>query len=229
MPASRPAAVVFDLDGVLVDTEPVWDAVKHDVVARTGGRWRESASTEMLGMSGPEWSEYMRVELAVPLSAQEIGRRVVEGVLARLAAGVPLMPSARRVLQDVAARWPVALASSADRPVIDAVLEAGGMSRFFSATVSSGDVGRGKPAPDVYLEAARRLGVPALATVAIEDSGNGMRSAAAAGMALIAIPNPSTPVEPDELARADLVLGGLRELSPEAIERAAQAHARGPY
>jgi HAD superfamily hydrolase (TIGR01509 family) len=226
MSKSRVAAVVFDLDGVLVDTEPVWNAAKHDVVARASGCWRESASMDMLGMSGPEWSEYMRDELAVPLSAREIGRLVVEGVLGRLGGELPLMPDMRRAIKDVAARWPIGLASSADRAVIDAVLEAAEVSSLFAATVSSAEAGRGKPAPDVYLEAVRRLAVPADAAVAIEDSGNGMRSAVAAGMTLIAIPNASTPVEPDALARADLVLGGLGELSPKTIERAAHARRR---
>jgi HAD superfamily hydrolase (TIGR01509 family) len=225
MSSSSVAAVVFDLDGVLVDTEPIWDASKHELITHAGGRWKESAGTDMLGMSGPEWSEYMRVELAVPLPAQEIGSRVVDGVLRRLADGLPLMPDARRVLEEVAARWPIALASSADRPIIDSVLAAAGVAPLFSATVSSAEAGRGKPAPDVYLAAAERLGVSAGAAVAVEDSGNGMRSAVAAGMALIAIPNANTPVEPEALALADLVLGGLGELGSETIERA--GHARG--
>lgn len=228
MPESGVAAVVFDLDGVLIDSEPVWDAAKHEVTERAGGRWREGAGIEMLGMSGPEWAEFMRTELEIPLPFEEIGRRVVEGVLTRLAEHVPLMPEARPTLEGIAARWPLALASSADRPVIDTVLAVAGAAALFAATVSSAEAGRGKPAPDVYLEAARRLGVEPDTAVAIEDAGNGMRSAVAAGMTLIAIPNVNTPVEPEALDLADLVLGRLGELTPEVVERAAHLRRSTP-
>jgi HAD superfamily hydrolase (TIGR01509 family) len=221
MSDSAVAAVVFDLDGVLVDTEPVWDAAKREVTEQAGGRWRESAGAEMLGMSGPEWAEFMRVELGIPLPSDEIWRRAVDGVLRRLDAHVPLIPGARQAVEAVAARWPIAVASSADRPVIEKVLDAAGIASLFGATVSSAEAGRGKPAPDVYLMAARRLGMPPDKAVAIEDAGNGMRSAVAAGMALIAIPNTSTPVDPDAVALADLVLESIEQLGPEAIERAA--------
>ncbi len=223
MSDSAVAAVVFDLDGVLVDSEPVWDAAKHEVTERAGGRWRDTAGTEMLGMSGPEWAEFMRVELDIPLPPAEIWQRVVDGVLRRLEDHVPLIPGARQAVETVAARWPVAVASSADRPVIEKVLAAAGIASLFAATVSSAEAGRGKPAPDVYLMAARRLGVPAPEAVAIEDAGNGMRSAVAAGMALVAIPNASTPVDPDALALADLVLDSIAQLGPEAILRAGAA------
>ncbi len=223
MSDSPVAAVVFDLDGVLVDSEPVWDAAKHEVTEQAGGRWRETAGTEMLGMSGPEWAAFMRAELSIPLPPEEIWQRVVDGVLRRLDAHVPLLPGARQAVEAAAARWPIAVASSADRPVIETVLEAAGIASLFAATVSSAEAGRGKPAPDVYLMAARRLGVPAQDAVAIEDAGNGMRSAAAAGMALIAIPNANTPVDPDALALADLVLDSIEQLGPEAILRAGAA------
>jgi len=223
MSDSAVAAVVFDLDGVLVDSEPVWDAAKHEVTEQAGGRWRESAGTEMLGMSGPEWAEFMRVELGIPLPADEIWQRVVDGVLRRLDAHVPLIPGARQAVEAVADGWPIAVASSADRPVIEKVLDVAGIASLFAATVSSAEAGRGKPAPDVYLMAARRLGVPAEDAVAIEDAGNGMRSAAAAGMALIAIPNANTPVDPDALVLADLVLESIEQLGPEAIVRAGAA------
>jgi HAD superfamily hydrolase (TIGR01509 family) len=214
------AAVVFDLDGVLVDTEPYWADAKRELVADAGGEWREDAATEMLGMSGPEWSEYMRKELGVPLEADEIGRRVVDGMLGRIAEGVPLLPGAREAITAIAERWPVAIASSADRPVIEAVLRETELESFVDVVVSSGETGRGKPAPDVYLAAAEQLGVAPQAAVAIEDSGNGMLSAKAAEMALIAIPNPNTAVDDSALAQADVVLSSIAELTPEAVERA---------
>ena len=216
-------AVVFDLDGVLVETEPVWADAKRALVMETGGRWRDDAPTAMLGMSGPEWSEYLRDELGVPLPAHEIRDRVVQGVLARLDAGVPLIPGASRAVAAIAARWPLALASSADRPVIDAVLRAAGLSDAFAITVTSDEAGRGKPAPDVYLVATERLGVEPQAAVAVEDSGNGIRAATAAGLALIAIPSAHAPLDDGVLDLASLVLPTIAELTPNAVERAAVA------
>jgi HAD superfamily hydrolase (TIGR01509 family) len=218
--SSVPAAVAFDLDGVLVDTEPLWAEAKHAIVRESGGRWRADAPTAMLGMSGPEWSGYMHEALAVPLAVDEIGRRVVEQMLRRLGSGVPALPGAREAVEAIAARWPLALASSADRPVIEAVLAATGLDGFFQVVVSSGEAGRGKPAPDVYLAAADRLGFEPTSMVAVEDSRNGMRSARDAGMGVVAIVNPSTPVDDAALAAADVVLHSATELTPQVIEDA---------
>jgi HAD superfamily hydrolase (TIGR01509 family) len=213
-------AVVFDLDGVLVDTEPYWADAKREVTQAHGGRWRDSAPTEMLGMSGPEWSRYMHDELAVSLPPDQIRKEVVESMLRRIRAGVALLDGAGGAVAALAERWPLGLASSADRPVIEAVLETTGLARFFKTTVSSDEAGRGKPAPDVYLAAAERLGVPPNEAVAIEDSANGMRAAKAAGMGLIAIPIAHSPVDPGVLATADVVLEHIRDLTPEQVERA---------
>jgi HAD superfamily hydrolase (TIGR01509 family) len=174
----------------------------------------------MLGMSGPEWSEYMRGTLGVPLPAAEIGRRVVEQMLSHIGENVPVIDGAQAAVRRLAERWPVALASSADRPVIETVLEAIGLAPAFTAVVSSNEVAHGKPAPDVYLAAAVKLGVRPADAVAVEDSGNGMLSAKTAGMTVIAIPNPSTGVDPATLAKADAVLGSIDELTPATVERA---------
>ena len=193
MSSPRVAAVVFDMDGVIVDTEPVWNEAKREVSTAAGGRWESRAGTDMLGMSGPEWAAYLHDEMGVPLPPEEIARRVVEGMVRRLGEHVPVIPGAPEAVARIAARWPIALASSADRPVIEAVLDHAGIAAHFSATVTSEEAGKGKPAPDVYLEAVRRLGVPPAEAVAVEDSPNGMRSAAAAGMGLIAVPEPERP------------------------------------
>jgi HAD superfamily hydrolase (TIGR01509 family) len=216
------AAVAFDLDGVIVDTEPVWADAKRQVVREAGGHWRDDAPVVMLGMSGPEWSQYMHDELVVPLPPEDIRRRVVDLMVDRLRAGVPLLPGAREAVDRLAARWPLALASSADRPVIETVLDVAGIAARFEVVVASDEVGRGKPAPDVYLAAAERLGVDPGQIAAIEDSPNGMRAVKSAGMALIAIPNPSTHVDGDMLATADVVLASVAELTPEVVERAAR-------
>jgi HAD superfamily hydrolase (TIGR01509 family) len=207
-------AVVFDMDGVLVDTERDWDASRRQVAEASGGRWHPDATADMMGMSAPEWSRYMHDALGVEADPDEINRRVVAQVLERVGSGAPVLPGAGDAVESLAAHWPLALASSANRPVIDAVLEAAGLSRFFTATVSSEEVARGKPAPDVYLAAATALDVDPAAAVAIEDSANGIRSAAAAGMTVVAIPNAHFPPDYETLAAADFVIDSPAELEP---------------
>ena len=212
------AAVVFDMDGVLVDSEERWDRARRDLVAETGRTWRDDATHAMMGMSSPEWSAYVRDELGVPLPAPEINSRVVAHLLAGYEAGLPLIPGAVEAVRRVAALGrPLGLASSSNREVIDLVLERAGLAALFSATVSSEEVARGKPSPDVYLEALRRLGVAPEAATAVEDSSNGMRAAAAAGMRVVAIPHPAFPPAPDALALAHVVLGGPDELDAAAV------------
>lgn len=211
-------AVVFDLDGVLLESEEVWDEVRGAYVREQGGRYDAAAQRAMMGMSAPEWSAYIHRELGVPHPPEAINAEVVRRLVARYRAGLPLVPGAREAVERMARRWPLGLASSSNRPVIDAVLELAGLAPFFRATVSSEEVARGKPAPDVYLEAARRLGAAPARCVAVEDSHAGIRSAKGAGMGVIAIPNPSYPPDPDALAEADLVLPSIGHLDPAAVE-----------
>ena len=210
-------AVVFDLDGVLVQTEEVWDEVRGGFVKERGGRYDEEAQRAMMGMSSPEWSRYVHEELGVPDSPDEVAAELVRRMLARYRERLPLIDGAVEAVRRVAARWPLAIASSSNRPLIDAVVEIAGLEPYFRATVSSEEVPRGKPEPDVYLEAARRLGVEPRSAAAIEDSHSGIRSAKAAGMRVVALPNPSFPPDDDALAQADVVLRNLAELTPDAI------------
>jgi HAD superfamily hydrolase (TIGR01509 family) len=219
-------AVVFDLDGVLVNSEGVWDAARRSVVEESGGRWRDGATRAMMGMSAPEWSRYLRDELRVPLNPDEANDRVVARVLDRYRRDLPLLPGAVDAVRRLAERWPLGLASSANRPVIDGVLDAAGLAGCFRATVSGDEVARGKPAPDVYLEAARRLGVEAAESVAVEDSTNGLLAAIAAGMLVVALPNPEFPPEQEALSRAALIVHSLDELTPDAIFAAVDARLR---
>jgi HAD superfamily hydrolase (TIGR01509 family) len=205
-------AAVFDMDGVLVDTERDWDGARRSVAEALGGTWSPHATTDMIGMSAPEWSAYMHDALGVDAEPAEINRRVVAEMLDRVGGGPPLLPGAAEAVRGLAARWPLGLASSANREVIDAVLDASGLASLFSATVSSEEVARGKPAPDVYLAAAEALGVAPSAAVAIEDSANGIRSAAAAGMLVVALPNAHYPPSAEALELADVVIESLAEL-----------------
>jgi HAD superfamily hydrolase (TIGR01509 family) len=210
-------AVLFDLDGVLVDSEQLWDAARHELVTETGRRWVPGATETMMGMSSTEWSAYLHDHLGVPLRPQAIAEKVAEMLLARYGKGVPLFPGAAAAVRRMAARWPLALASSSNRSVIDVVLVRAGLDGLFGATVSSEEVERGKPAPDVYLEAAHRLGVDPRTCAVVEDSTNGIKSGAAAAMTVVAIPNLRYPPEPEALALATVVLPAIDRLSPETL------------
>jgi len=211
-------AVVFDLDGVILQTEEVWDEVRGRYVVDQGGRYDEIAQRAMMGMSAPEWSRYLADELGVPETPEEISDDVVRLMEARYHEHLPLIPGAVEAVERLAARYTLGLASSSNRPLIDAALSLSGLDEYFAATVSSEEVARGKPAPDVYLEAALRLGVAAAECAAVEDSHSGIRSAAAAGMRVIALPNPSFPPDPDTLEQADIVLDSIRDLTSDTVE-----------
>lgn len=211
-----PAAIVFDLDGVLVDSERVWDEVRQRVVADRGGSWPAEATTAMQGMSTPEWAAYLG-ELIGGGDPGELARQVVEAMADRYREHVPLLPGAVEAVRALAGRWPLAVASSSPPELIRVVLAAAGVADRFRVTVSSEEVARGKPAPDVYLAAAERLGVDPAACVAIEDSANGLRSAAAAGMTVVAVPNPHFPPPADALALARATVATPAGLTAELI------------
>jgi len=210
-------AVVFDMDGVLIDSEHVWDEVREALADERGGRYTPDAQRAMMGMSSPEWSRYMHEAVGLAEPPEEINRLVVERMLERYADGPPLLPGAVEAVERLAAVWPLAVASSSNRELIDAVLASTPLGPLFRLTVSSEEVARGKPSPDVYLEAARRLGVEPARCAAIEDSHNGIAAAKAAGMRTLAIPNPRFPPGDEALAAADAVLASLDELTPAAV------------
>jgi HAD superfamily hydrolase (TIGR01509 family) len=214
-------AVVFDLDGVLLDTEELWDEARRQLAEERGGRWHEQAQRAMMGMSSPEWSCYMHDEIGLPDPPEEIAAEVVRRLEELYHERLPVIPGAIEAVRRLGQRWPLGVASSSNRPLIDLFIELTGTAALFQATVSSEEVARGKPAPDVYLEAARRLGVDPGRAVAIEDSENGIRSAAAAGMHVIAIPNRAFPPSAEALALASVVLDSIEELQPEVVEQAA--------
>jgi HAD superfamily hydrolase (TIGR01509 family) len=211
-------AVVFDLDGVLIDSEHVWDEARRDLARERGRRWPDGASRDMMGMSSPEWSRYMHDVVGLTESPEEISAEVVRRLQDVYRRELPLLDGAVAAVERLAAHRPLGLASSSNRELIDLVLELAGLDRFFRVTVSSEEVARGKPAPDVYLEAANRLGVGAEECAAIEDSENGIRSAKAAGMRVLAIPNPQYPPREDALAQADAVLESLGDLTPRLLD-----------
>ncbi len=212
-------AVIFDLDGVLLDSESAWLEAKRALVDEWGGTWKEEASRAMLGMSAPEWSVYMRDELAVDRAPEDIDAEVVKRLLVGYQERLPLLRGALEAVERLAARWPLGLASSSNLEVIEVVMEAGGFARYFDHWVSSEEVSGGKPAPDVFLEAARRMQVDPASCAAIEDSHNGILAAHAAGMTVFALPNHEFPPGEEALAKAAQVLESLDDLTVEAISR----------
>jgi HAD superfamily hydrolase (TIGR01509 family) len=210
-------AVVFDLDGVLIQSEEVWDTVRERFTREQGGRYDAEIQRAMMGMSSTEWSRFLHETAGIPHSPQQINDAVVRLMLEAYAEHLPLIDGAIDAVQRLSGTFPLGLASSSNRQLIDAVLAAAGLEQSFAATVSSEEVARGKPAPDVYLEAARRLGVEPTSCAAVEDSHGGIRSAKAAGMRVIAIPNASYPPDDASLAQADVVLGSLAGLTPDVV------------
>ena len=210
-------AVVFDMDGVIVDSEQRWEAVRRRLVIASGRAYPDEATRKMQGMSAPEWEAYLHDELGVPGTPAEIGRRVVAEIEASYRADLPLIPGVDEAVRALAARFPLAVASSSNRELIELALDLAGLADAFQAIVSSEEVERGKPAPDVYLEAASRLRIAPEQCAAVEDSSNGIRSAHAAGMRVVAVPNQAYPPAADAVELSDVVLDSIRELTPEVV------------
>jgi HAD superfamily hydrolase (TIGR01509 family) len=214
---ARTQAVIFDLDGILIQTEEIWDEVREAYVREHDGRYDQAAQRAMMGMSSLEWSRFMHQELGIPADPATISDEVVTRMADRYRERLPLIEGAVEAVRRIGAEFPLGLASSSNRPLIDLVLELTALTDAFAVTVSSEEVPRGKPAPDVYLETARRLGVPPESAGAVEDSHSGIRAAKAAGMFVVAIPNASFPPGDEALAEADVVLRSLAELTPDVV------------
>ena len=206
------------MDGVLIDSETVWADVRRQFTLGHGGTWPKGTERKMMGMSSPEWAAFMHTDLGVSMEADQISAAVVNEMAQRYRQRVPLLLGAVDAVRRLAGRWPLGLASSANRPLIDLVLDEAGLADQFRVTLSTEEVGRGKPAPDVYLQAAQRLRVSPERCAGVEDSTNGLRALAAAGMHIVAVPNPQFPPDEDALVGADVVISSLNELTVDVIE-----------
>jgi HAD superfamily hydrolase (TIGR01509 family) len=210
-------AVVFDLDGVLIDSEPVWEQVRRAYVAEVGGRWLRDSQQRLMGMSTGEWARYLSEDLGVGRPPEVVAAEVIDRMARRYDEELPLLPGAVEAVCRAGERWPLGLASSSPSRLIKTVLDATGLAPRFAVAMSTEEVRRGKPAPDVYLAVAGKLGVAPGTCVAIEDSSNGLRAAHAAGMRVVAVPHPAYPPQPDALALADRVVAGLDELTEDTL------------
>lgn len=209
--------MVFDMDGTLISSEEVWDAVRHQLVVERGGRWADDAHEVMMGMSTPEWTGYMHRDLGLAMEPDEIAAEVSRRLAGSYGRRLPLLPGAREAVLAAAGRWPLAVASSSPREIIALVVRLAGLDGAFDLLLSSEEVARGKPAPDVYLEALARMGVTPADATAVEDSSSGIRAARAAGMRVVAIPNPLYPPSPEALALADAVVPDAASLTPDLL------------
>jgi HAD superfamily hydrolase (TIGR01509 family) len=216
--SQRVRAVIFDLDGVIVDSEIWWDEARQAFAAERGRTWSEDDRRAVMGANSRQWSVTMRERLAIDDDPPSIERAIVDAVVGRYhREGAPAIDGAAEAVRRIAAALPIGLASSAHREVIDAALTATGLEAVFRVVVSSDEVSQGKPEPDVYLEAARRLGCPPSACLVVEDSYNGVRAAKAAGMTCVLVPNRTIPPAPGTAELADFVIERLAELDPARL------------
>jgi beta-phosphoglucomutase-like phosphatase (HAD superfamily) len=211
-------AVIFDMDGLLVDSEPVWDQVRSSMAAEAGAPWTAADHQALMGVSTGEWAAYMVEHLGLSLSPQAVIDEVVGRMTASYQAGIPWLPGAVEAVELVAGHYRTALASGSHPALIEVVTADPAVAGRFEVIVAADAVGRGKPEPDVYLATAERLGVAPGRSVCIEDSGNGILAGSRAGMHVIAVPDPRFPPAAEKLEQAALVLGSLRELSRPLID-----------
>lgn len=219
--------IIFDLDGIILNTEEMWNSVRHDFALAHGGHWDEHDQPAVMGANSMQWAAYMRESSGIPLSDQEIYDGVVQSLREWYERDLPLIPGAREAVVGLSQHYRLGLASSSPLELIEYSLELAGLRRYFGAVVSSDDVAVGKPAPDVYLEACTRLCTAPEQAVAVEDSSNGIRAAAAAGLIVIAVPNPGYPPAPDAVVLAAVVLASISELNRDVVETAASEAGRG--
>jgi HAD superfamily hydrolase (TIGR01509 family) len=209
--------VVFDLDGVILDSEVVWDEVRHDFAVSHGGHWGKLDQPAVMGANSLQWAAHMRANNGLQLSDREIYEGIIGELKMRYARHLPLIPGVVEAIENLSTVYRLGVASSSPRELIEYALELAGLRNCFAVVVSSDDVARGKPEPDVYREACARLGTIPERAVAIEDSASGMEAAFSAGLAVVAVPNPAYPPAAEAVAKADVVLGSIRELNRAVI------------
>jgi HAD superfamily hydrolase (TIGR01509 family) len=212
-------AIIFDMDGLLVDSEPVWDRARKSMADEAGKDWNKEDHKAVMGVSTDEWVAYMIRRLELTLSPQEVQAQVIERMVEMYQAGIPYFPGAVEAVHLAAQHFPTALASGSHRTLIDTVTADAAMQGQFQVILSADEVGAGKPAPDVYLETARRLGVPPEKCVCLEDSGNGILAGVRAGMKVIAVPDSRFAPKQDILDQAHLLLPSLTPFSLDLIKQ----------
>jgi mannitol-1-/sugar-/sorbitol-6-/2-deoxyglucose-6-phosphatase len=210
-------AVVFDMDGVLIDSEGYWFEVRSEFAAARGKSWSMDDQYQAMGRSTRSWAEVMQKRLNLDMSLDDIIDDLRIRLLERYERHMPILPGAIEAVHLSASAYRVALASGSPTWVIQRVVQLTGLDKVFQAVIYGDDMVHGKPAPDIYLEAARRLDVLPRDSLGIEDSANGIRSLKAAGMVALAVPSPSFPL-PDEIVKmVDLTLPSLEHFTLDLV------------
>ena len=210
-------AIIFDMDGLLIDSEAVWYQVRREWMASQGVEWTDADQRAVMGVDTKTWVGHMAGKMDSAISSQEIEQAVLDGMAAAYARDIPFMPGAVEAVQLAADHFPTGLASGSHRALIDIVLDHPSLRGRFRVVQSADEVGAGKPAPDVYLEAARRLGANPKHSACLEDSANGILSGARAGMKVIAVPSRYFMPEDHVMAQASKVLSSLESFSLELL------------
>lgn len=211
------AAVMFDMDGLLVDSEPVWDEARSMMARSVGKSWNRADHKAVMGVSTEEWVDYMIRRLDLNLPPQTVETEIIAQMVALYERRIPFFKGASKAVALAADAFPTGLASGSPRRLIDTVTRHPALKDKFKAILSADQTGRGKPAPDVYLAAAAALAVAPEVCVCLEDSGNGILAGKSAGMRVIAIPDPRFPPSTEKLAQADVILESLSQFSLATI------------
>lgn len=214
-------AVVFDMDGVVIDSEVVWQRVRTAYAQEFGRQWTQEDQVAMLGRSTPDWSAQMRARLGLQhLSDKDVAQAIIGRMLKAFAHEVPFRPGALEALQAIAGKYRVGLASGSPRVLVDCVLQHGNIAHCFQSVLSGDDVQHGKPHPEIYLRSLEKLGCAPVAAVGIEDAPNGLRALRNAGMWAIAAPCPEFPLDAESLSLAHRHISSMTELTPELVAKA---------
>ena len=210
-------ALIFDMDGVIVDSEPVWNQSRVEMAAAHGKQWNEADQRAVMGSSTLAWAKVMRERLDLPMSDEAVIDEVRRRMIAHYDQRLPVLPGAVEAVRLAASAYPVALGSGSMSALITYVMHATGLDQILKVVVRGDDIPRGKPEPDIYLEAARQLGVAPADCAGVEDSGHGVMALRAAGMKVIVVSSP-WPLPESVLALTDLRLQSLADFSLELVK-----------
>lgn len=217
-------AVVFDMDGILVDSEVLWRLAREEFAADHGMTWSAEDQESTMGCNTAMWSRIMvqRLQLRERLGMDEaaIATEIKRRLLAKYQAHLPEREGAIAAVRLAATKYKVALASGSPNELARYILGVTGLDQVFLAATYGDDVAHGKPAPDIYLDVLKKIGVAPEHAVGVEDSGNGIRSLRAAGMGIIAAPGPEFPLSEEVLAMADVRITEMTEFNLDLVERA---------
>lgn len=206
------------MDGLLIDSEPVWNAARSQMAAEHGVSWTRDDHFNVMGVSTVEWIQYMVDRIGLTMPPDQVEETVIGHMVAMYEDGIPFRPHAVEKVQWMASLYPSCIASGSPRQLIDIVAQDRRIAPYLEFTLAADEVGRGKPHPDIYLETARRLGIEPQHCLCIEDSPFGILSGARAGMKVIGIPDPEMPLSAEQSQHAHLILRSLAHLTPEALD-----------